>query len=109
MKKSIIPSLALAALLLAPAATSAGQDDRVERLRERAEFRREMRDLTRERFRARADVRRERMRLKNEFRWHTRDTYRGVHEHYFHAYRDTVREALRETRRALREAFGDRR
>src|SRR5258705_7686786 len=68
MEKSRILSFALAALLLTPAVGLAGQGDRFDRLRERAEFRREMRDLARERVRERAEIRREQTRLRKEFR-----------------------------------------
>jgi len=109
MKKNRILSLALAALLLAPAVGLAGQDGRFARLRERAEVRREMRDLARERVRERAEIRREQRRLRNEFRWRAPNAYRDLHDlhdrYYRHAYRDAVRDALRETRRALRDAY----
>jgi hypothetical protein len=113
MTKGIILSLALTAVLavtavcLVPSTGWAGQDDRVERLRNRAEFRREMRDLARERVRDRAEVRRELMRLRSEFRWHARDASRGIHDWSGHDYRDSVRDAMREMRRALHEAFRD--
>ena len=94
MKKTMILSLALAAVLLAPAVGLAGQDGRFARLRERAEVRREMSDLARERVRERAGIRREQRRPRNEFRWRA-----------LIAYRDAVRDALRETRRALRDAY----
>ena len=106
MKKNRILSLALAALLLAPAVGLAGQDGRFARLRERAEVRREMRDLARERVRERAGIRREQRRLRNEFRWRAPNAYRDLRDRYYrHAYRDAVRDALRETRRALRDAY----
>jgi hypothetical protein len=106
MKKNRILSLALAALLLAPAVGLAGQDGRFARLRERAEVRREMRDLARERVRERAGIRREQRRLRNEFRWRAPNAYRGLRDRYYrHAYRDAARDALRETRRALRDAY----
>jgi hypothetical protein len=108
MNKNVILPLALAALLLMPSAGFSGQDDRFERLRERAQVRREMRDLARERFRTRADVGHERMRLRSEVRGRVREALRGFHGHDRQAYRDTVRDALRTARRALRDAFRDR-
>jgi len=106
MKQNRILSLALAALLLAPAVGLAGQDGRFDRLRDRAELRREMRDLARERVRERAEIRREQRRLRNELRWRGPNAYRGLRDRYYrHAYRDAVRDALRETRRALRDAY----
>ena len=105
MKTNRILSVALAALLLAPAAGLAGQDDRFDRLRDRAELRREMRDLARERVRERAEIRREQMRLRHEFGWRARHAYRDAHDRFGRAYRDAVRDALRETRRALRDAY----
>jgi len=56
MKTTIILSVALTALFLAPAIGRASQDGRYERLHERAEFRREMREQTRDRIHARAEV-----------------------------------------------------
>ena len=106
MNKTIVLSLALITLFLAPVIVVASQAGRFERLRERAEFRREMREGLRERSRARAEA--ARTRLHSELRWRAHDSYWGPRERHFDEYRAAVRQAMRDTRRALRDALRDR-
>ena len=87
----------LAVLLITPMA-SAGQDGRWDRWRERAEIRRELREASGERHRAAAEARRER-------RIERADRQRAAREVRRERYRREYPEALREARRASREAL----
>jgi hypothetical protein len=103
-----IKMLAAAALLLVPAVAGAGQFDRTD-ARERAEIRRELREIDRERYRARAEVRRERLRTLAEIR---RDRLR-MRAELRRAFREpdwgrqAIRRALRDAKRDARRAVRD--
>jgi hypothetical protein len=107
MKTTLILLLALGTLLVVPSMGFTGQDDRFERMRERAELRREMRERTRDRSRDRAEVRREMRRLREEVRSRVRSRVHVDHDHYRHEYRDAFRDAMREIRQSLRDALRD--
>jgi len=115
MKKSIMFSVALFALFVAPVVLLAGQYDRWDRVGDRAELRRELRERiqdarahARERIHDRAEIRHEIQRLRSDIRSHLG---RGVHldgDSYRHEYRDAIRDAMCDMRQSLREAFRNR-
>src|SRR6476660_4113091 len=98
MKKSIIFSLALLALVVAPVALLAGQYDHWDQLRDRAELRRELRERiqdarehARERIRDRAEIRAEVQRLRSEIRSHLGSGLHLDRDRYRHEYHDAIR------------------
>ena len=109
--KHTVTILSLTAALLTPVIVAAGPFDRVDRwrLRERAEIRREQREIARERRLAMQETRREERRALSEMRRErarARDEFRRAFR-YPDWSRQSIRDAIRDARRSIRQAVRD--